>query len=110
MAIEIPLNLTLDMVRFHVLVVFNKNELFAYDPTMREKMIIFFEGFDRYDFFQGQIVVLELFNLIFFVLHPKDTVAIKIKRYCDLRHSELPMQFNLIFISVYLVHVLIFDF
>ena len=72
-------------------------------------MIVFFEGLDRNYLLLGEIIVLELFDLILLILHPENSAAIKIKRNCNFWHSELAMKFDLVFVSIDLVHVFVLD-
>jgi hypothetical protein len=109
-AVEIPLHFAFDVVRFHILVVFYKNELFSHKSAMRKEVIFFLKGFDGKHFLLGKIVILKLLDLIFLVLHPQNSAAIEIKRDGYFRHPKLSMQFDFVFVCIDFIHVLVFDF
>ena len=75
---------------------------------MREEVVLFFKGFDGKYLFLGKIVVLELLDFIFFVLHPQYSAAIEVKRDGNFWHPELPVQLDLVLVGIDFIHILIF--
>ena len=76
---------------------------------MREKVIVLLEGLDGFDFLVAEVIVLELFHLVFLILHPQYALPVKVKGNSNLWHSELPMEFDLILVGIDFVHILILD-
>ena len=108
MAVEISLNFALQIVRFHIFIVLDKNKFLTNQSSMRQEVVLLFERFDGKHFFLGKVVVLKLLNLVFLVLHPQYSAAIEVKRHSDFGHPELPVQLNLVLIGIDFVHILIF--
>lgn len=109
MAVEVLLNFALEVVALHIFVVLNKDQFFTHKSPVRQEVVVLLKALDGHYLLLNEVVVLKLFDLILLILHPKDSRAIEVKRYCNLRHLELPMQFDLVLISINLVQVLVFQ-
>jgi hypothetical protein len=72
-------------------------------------VIVFLEGLDGLDFLVAEVIVLELFHLIFLILHPQYALSVKVKGNGHFWHSELPMELDLILVGIDFVHVLVLD-
>jgi hypothetical protein len=95
------------MVAFHVLVVLHEDQLPSDQPPMRKEVVFLVEAFYRHYLLLSEVIVLELFNLVFLVLHPQDPPSVEVKGYRYFRHLELPVQLYFILIRVNLVKVLV---
>lgn len=73
-------------------------------------MVIFLERLDGEDFLLGQVVILELFDLVLSILHPQDSVAVEIEGNCNLWHPKLSVKLDFVLVCIYLVHVFVLDF
>ncbi len=99
----------LHIVHSHVLVVFDKDQRAFNEPTKGEKMI-FFVKVDYRDYLFGRnVIILKLFDLVFFVLHPQNALPIVVERHRNLRNVELSWVVDLSFGNIDLVEIFVFD-
>ncbi len=108
-AVEVPLDLALEVEALYVFVVLDEDELLADQSAVGEEVVVLLEGLDGHHLLLSQVVVLELLDLVLPVLHPQDPAPVEVKRHCHLRHPELPVQLDLVPVRVDLVHVLVLD-
>jgi hypothetical protein len=79
----------LHIVQSHVLVIFYEDQRAFNEPAKGEKMIFFVKVDDRDYLFGRNVIILKLFDLVFFVLHPQNALPIVVKRHRNLRNVEL---------------------
>lgn len=63
----------------YVLVVLDEDQVFVNDTPKGEEMVVFSEADDWSDDFLRQFIELKLFDITFFVLHPKDSFSIEVE-------------------------------
>lgn len=77
---------------------------------MRQEVEVLLESLNWDNFLLCEVIVLKLFDLVLSILHPQNSISIKIEGNCNLRHPKLTVKLYLVFVCIDLVHVFVLYF